>query len=89
MDVVYNNYIHFFEVTEMKTYLFDFDGTLVDSMPTYGRMMKRILDENNVPYGDDFIKIITPLGVKGTAEYCINVLKLDMTVEKFAETACA
>lgn len=73
----------------MKTYLFDFDGTLVDSMPTYGRMMKRILDENNISYGDDFIKIITPLGVKGTAEYCINMLKLDMTVEKFAETACA
>ena len=30
----------------MKTYLFDFDGTLVDSMPTYGALMLRILDEN-------------------------------------------
>ena len=30
----------------MKTYLFDFDGTLVDSMPTFGKMMKRILDDN-------------------------------------------
>ena len=30
----------------MKTYLFDFDGTLVDSMPTYVDVMKRILDEN-------------------------------------------
>ena len=46
----------------MKTYLFDFDGTLVDSMPTYGAVMKRILDENRVSYGDDIIKIITPLG---------------------------
>lgn len=71
----------------MKTYLFDFDGTLVDSMPVYAGVMKRILDENNISYGDDFIKIITPLGVKGTAEYCINELKLNMTLEEFCKTA--
>jgi uncharacterized membrane protein len=53
----------------MQTYLFDFDGTLVDSMPTYISAMLRILDENNIAYGDDIIKIITPLGVNGTAEY--------------------
>ncbi len=70
----------------MKTYLFDFDGTLVDSMPTYEATIKRILDENNISYGGDFIKIITPLGVKGTAEYCINELKLKMTTEEFAKT---
>ena len=43
----------------MKYYLFDFDGTLVDSMPTYAAMMLRILDENKISYGDDIIKIIT------------------------------
>ena len=52
-----------------RTYLFDFDGTLVDSMPTYGGVMKRILDENGVAYGDDILKIITPLGLRGTAAY--------------------
>ena len=29
------------------TYLFDFDGTLVDSMPTFVSCMLRILDEND------------------------------------------
>ena len=29
-------------------YLFDFDGTLVDSMPTFVSSMLRILDENGV-----------------------------------------
>ena len=53
----------------MQTYLFDFDGTLVDSMPTYVSVMLRILQENNISYGDDIIKTITPLGYKGTAEY--------------------
>lgn len=57
----------------MNTYLFDFDGTLVDSMPTYGALMLRILDENNMKYGDDIIKIITPLGFIGTAEYFIKM----------------
>lgn len=57
----------------MHTYLFDFDGTLVDSMPDYAAVMLRILDENQVPYGDDIIKIITPLGANGTAEYFIKM----------------
>ncbi len=57
----------------MKTYLFDFDGTLVDSMPTYAALMLRILDENKIPYGDDIIKTITPLGFMGTAEYFIKM----------------
>lgn len=57
----------------MKTYLFDFDGTLVDSMPTYAALMLRILDENGISYGDDIIKIITPLGFVGTADYFIGM----------------
>ena len=52
-----------------KTYLFDFDGTLVDSMPTFVAVMLRILDERNIKYGEDIVKIITPLGYRGTAEY--------------------
>ncbi len=53
----------------MKTYLFDFDGTLVDSMPTYISVMLRILDENNIPYDGEIVKRITPLGFVGTAKY--------------------
>ena len=61
------------EVFKVKTYLFDFDGTLVDSMPTYISAMLRILNENNIPYENDIVKIITPLGIHGTAEYYINL----------------
>ncbi len=63
-----------------KTYLFDFDGTLVDSMPTFVSVMLRILDENEVKYGSDIVKIITPLGYRGTAEY-FRKLGIDETVE--------
>ena len=72
----------------MKTYLFDFDGTLVDSMPIWGGVMKRILDEDNIPYGDDLIKTITPLGALGTARYFIGLglgLTEEETLEKMTE----
>ncbi len=65
----------------MKKYLFDFDGTLVDSMPAYVKIMLKILDENNISYTDDIIKIITPLGSLGTAKYFIE-LGIDMTLEE-------
>lgn len=61
-------------------YLFDFDGTLVDSMPTYVSSMLRILDENKIPYDSDIVKTITPLGVIGTAEYYIQ-MGLDMSID--------
>jgi len=57
----------------MKTYIFDFDGTLVDSMPIYAGTMIRILDETGTPYPDNIIKIITPLGNSGTAKYYIEM----------------
>ena len=38
-------------------------------MPTYGAMMLRILEESNVSYPANILKIITPLGFKGTAKY--------------------
>ncbi len=61
----------------INTYLFDFDGTLVDSMPTFAKAMLKLLDDNGVSYGDDIVKIITPLGYKGSAEYFQSIgLKL-------------
>ena len=64
------------------SYLFDFDGTLVDSMPTYVSAMLRILDDNNIPYNKSIIKIITPLGLNGTADYYINDLGLQLSKEE-------
>ena len=61
------------------TYLFDFDGTLVDSMPSYISAMLRILDENNVKYGEDIIKTITPLGYAGTAKYYVEAFGVPLS----------
>lgn len=69
----------------MKYYLFDFDGTLVDSMPDYGAMMLRILDENGVEYASDILKIITPLGYVGTARYYREKLGMTLSEESLLE----
>ncbi len=73
---------------ENKTFLFDFDGTLVDSMPSFISAMLRILDENNVKYGEDIIKIITPLGYIGGAKY-FQTIGLNKTVDEIIEKISA
>ena len=65
-----------------KFYLFDFDGTLVDSMPTFVSAMLKILDDNKVSYSSDITKIITPLGLNGTADYYLNELGLEMSKDE-------
>ena len=65
-----------------NTYIFDFDGTLVDSMPYWSESMLAILKEFNIDYPEDIIKIITPLGTVGTAKYYREVLGVPLTFEE-------
>ena len=53
----------------LRMLIFDFDGTLVDSMPTFAQIMQTFLDEQHIPYGDNLLNIITPLGYPGIARY--------------------
>ena len=64
------------------TFLFDFDGTLVDSMPSYISVMLKILDENGVKYESDIIKTITPLGFHGTAKYYVEKLGIKLSQDE-------
>ena len=68
-----------------KSYLFDFDGTLVDSMPTFIAMMLKILDERGIKYDNSILKTITPLGYLGTAEYYRSELGIKATPEDLIE----
>ncbi len=65
-----------------NAYIFDFDGVLVDSMPDWSGKMINILETYNVDYPADIIKIITPLGDKGTADYFIEKLNVPLSVEE-------
>ena len=69
----------------MNTFLFDFDGTLVDSMPTYTQMFYTLLDNNNVKYDKDIIKAITPLGFKGSVQYLLDHTDIKLTAEEISK----
>lgn len=49
-------------------YVFDMDGTLIDSMGHFAEGMVKILREDKIDYPDDIVNIITPLGMLKTIE---------------------
>ncbi len=55
-----------------KYLIFDFDGTLVDSMREWAGKMLYVLDKNGISPPSDIIKTITPLGDRGSALYFIE-----------------
>lgn len=65
-------------------YLFDFDGTLVDSMPYWADTMLRVLKHHHISYPPNIIQIITPLGLRATAEHFIT-MGLNRTVDEILD----
>ena len=65
----------------MATYLFDFDGTLVDSMPTFVGAFFTLMEKHGIPHDGNTVKTITPLGYGGTADYLIS-LGMPLTKEE-------
>ncbi len=66
----------------MKKIIFDFDGTLVDSMNQWAGKMLNVLKTYGIDYPSDIIKTITPLGDKGTAEYFIKTFGISATPQE-------
>lgn len=72
----------------MKNYLFDFDGTLIDSMPTFVSVMLGVLDKHGIKYDSDIVKTLTPLGLLGSARY-FRDLGIDKSEEEICEIIMA
>ena len=68
----------------MKKYIFDFDGTLVDSMPVWADFILDHLRKLDIEYPPDIIKIVSPLGTRGAAEYLIS-LGVDSTADDLVQ----
>ena len=66
-------------------FLFDFDGTLIDSMDTFCRCVLNVLDKYGAKYPSDIIKTVTPMGVKDTPRYCVNNFNMSISEEEFRD----
>ncbi len=66
----------------MKRLIFDFDGTLVDSMPDWGGKMLHVLEKYRADYPADIIKTLTPLGDIGSAKYFQEHFGMKRSVEE-------
>ena len=62
--------------------IFDFDGTLADSMWVWHDIDARFCEEYGLVLPPEYNESITGLGFEGTARYFIDELGLDMTVEQ-------
>lgn len=70
---------------EFSALIFDFDGTLVDSMPAWAGGILQMLDDNGVSYPDNIVEIITPLGTAGTVKYLREQLGLKLSDEEIMQ----
>ena len=69
------------ELTMKPIYIFDLDGTLVDSMPSFAKGILKIADDAGLSYDETLLKTLTPLGYQKSAEYYVNELGVKDTVE--------
>ena len=56
----------------IKAFLFDFDGTLVDSMPTWMGKIREIMKRRNIPCTQELLRFLTPKGDQLAMEYLIK-----------------
>ncbi len=72
-----------------ETYIFDFDGTLVDSMTPAVNVLLGYLDERGIKYPDDIVKTIIPLGYRGLTDYYVAEFGLKESAKEVYETIVA
>ena len=65
-----------------KNYVFDLDGTLLNSMELAVKIVLDYLDEHGVAYKEDIVKILTPLGFRGISVYYATELGIPHTPDE-------
>ncbi len=67
---------------EQSVYIFDLDGTLIDSMPYAVKELEEYLREKNIEMPPDLIKSVIALGYVGVAKYYVEHFPLQKTAEQ-------
>ena len=75
-----------------KAYLFDFDGTLVDSMETWAGAHIQALRDGGIPVPENFVNTITPPGNYRASVYTLSLgldTPLDVYLDKLSRSLYA
>ena len=67
-------------------YVFDLDGTLIDSMGSFAKSILKPADDAGISYDENLVKILTPLGYTKIAEYYVNKLGLSRPVSEIVKS---
>lgn len=70
---------------DVDAVIFDFDGTLADSMWVWDEVDRVFLTKRNIPYTDDFGEMIAVLGFERGADFAIEHFDLDERPEDIIE----
>lgn len=70
---------------EMRGFIFDLDGTLLDSIWVWKEIDLRFLGKRGIEVPDDYMEAVSPLGATKTAEYTIERFNLDDKPEELIQ----
>lgn len=70
---------------DAKAVIFDFDGTLADSMWVWDEVDRVFLEKRNIPYTEEFGEMIAVLGFELGADFAIEHFNLDEKPEDIIE----
>ncbi len=65
-----------------KVYIFDLDGTLIDSMPFAMEVVLSPLRKNGIVYPENIVDTLMPLGYKGIAKCYAEEMGVPMTADE-------
>ena len=68
-----------------KVYIFDLDGTLIDSMSVFSGVVLDFLNKHDISYPDDIVSTLTPLGYIGAAKYIADHFSVSYRAEDVYE----
>ena len=69
-------------LSKAKAHIFDFDGTIGDSMWVWEKVDREFLANHGIPYRRDYAESMAALGFEGSAEFFINEVGIDETPEQ-------
>lgn len=72
-------------IKNKKIYIFDLDGTLVDSMPAFAKAITEFLDSIGAEYPDNIVEIVTPMGYQQGAKYFNEHLGVNLEINAMAD----